>query len=304
MSAQKTLPKDETGWQGRSRGNNLGYRIFIGLLHKGGLKAAYGLLRFVGLYYRLAAKSATRPLRYLYEVRMGFSSKKSTQLIARNIQVFGQTIIDKIAVLTGAGGRLSFEHTGGQYLDDLAAAGKGGIIVSAHLGNWEVAGHMLKRLGATINILMHDGEAEQIKSLMEKYDQQRSFNIIYLNENLSHIYEVAAALRRGELVCIHADRFRPGNRTMLHDFLGEEAHFPAGPFILASKLRAPVCFVFAFKESSFHYNFIAWEAKTYEGRGLEGATQMLNDYVALLESQIKVYPEQWFNFYDFWKARP
>ncbi|MEO6833619.1 MAG: lysophospholipid acyltransferase family protein, partial [Chitinophagaceae bacterium] len=164
--------------------------------------------------------------------------------------------------------------------------------------------HMLKRLGTTINIIMHDGEAEQIKSLMEKYDQQRSFNIIYLNENLSHIYEVAAALRRGELVCIHADRFRPGNRTMLHQFLGEEAHFPAGPFLLASKLRAPVCFVFAFKESTFHYNFIAWKAKTYEGRGTAGAERMLDDYVSLLESQIRLYPGQWFNFYDFWKARP
>lgn len=304
MADQIDLQKDETGWKGRSRGSNLGYRIFIALLHRGGLNAAYTLLRFVGMYYRLFARSATKPLRYLYEVRMGFSRKESTKLIIQNIQFFGQTIIDKIAVLTGAGARLSFDHTNGQYLNQLAEAGTGGIIVSAHLGNWEVAGHMLKRLGTTINILMHDGEAEQIKALMEQFDQKRSFNIIYLNENLSHIYEVAAALRRGELVCISADRFRPGNRTMVHEFLGEPAHFPAGPFLLASKLRAPVCFVFAFKESKYHYNFFAWEAKTYEGRGTAGAERMLHDFVGLLEEQIQIHPSQWFNFYDFWKAKP
>ena len=161
---------------------------------------------------------------------------------------------------------------------------------------------MLKRVGATINVLMYDGEAEQVKALMAQYDQKRSFNIIYVRENLSHVYEVSAALRRGELVCLHADRFRPGNRTMIHDFLGEPAHFPAGPFLLASKLRVPVYFVFAFKETTFHYCFTGWPIKTYEGRGTSGAEAMLHDFVILLEEQLRRYPHQWFNYYDFWKA--
>src|ERR1044072_5636803 len=87
-------------WQGHSRGSSLGYRIFIGLLRKGGLKAAYNLLHIVGLYYRLFVPTATRPLRYLYKQRMGFSEKEATRLIKRNILFFGQTLIDKVAVLT------------------------------------------------------------------------------------------------------------------------------------------------------------------------------------------------------------
>ena len=273
----------QPAWQGRSRGTGLGYRIFIALLKKGGLGAAYRLLHIVGLYYRLAVPAVTRPLRYLYQQRMGFSKKEASRLIRRNIYFFGQTLIDKIAVLTGAGNKLTFDHPGVEYLEELVARGEGGIVVSAHLGNWEVAGHMLKRVGATINVLMYDGEAGDLKALMEQYDQKRSFNIIYVREDLSHIYEISAALRRGELVCLHADRFRPGNRTMVHDFLGEQAHFPAGPFLLASKLRAPVCFVFAFKETTFHYRFIGWPVKTYEGRGMSGAETMLHDFVTILE---------------------
>ena len=305
MSAPITKEHDapaSSSWQGKSRGTGLGYRIFISLLKLGGLKAAYSLLRPVGLYYRLAVPDVIRPLRYLYEQRMGYSAQQAAGLIRKNIYFFGQTLIDRVAVLTGGGNRLSFTHEGLEYLEELVARREGGLIVSAHLGAWELAGHMLQRVGAVINVLMYDGEAEQLKALMARYDQKRSFNIIYVRVDLSHVFEVNAAINRGELVCLHADRFRPGNRTMQHSFLGEDAHFPAGPFILASKLRAPVYFVFAFKESTFHYRFVGWPLKTYEGRGMSGAERMLQDYVQLLEEQLRLYPHEWFNYYDFWKA--
>lgn len=292
---------DTASWQGRSRGTPLGYRIFVWLLKTGGLKAAYTLLHFVTLYYRLFVKSATAPLRYLYIQRMGFSAKEASVLIKKNLLIFGQTLVDKIAVLSGQGKELTFAHEGVEHIEQLVKDGKGGILVSAHLGNWETAGHLLKRVNAKINIVMYDGEGEQMKAYMEQYDSKRSFNIIYIKEDQSHIYEMSAALNRNELICLHADRYRPGNRTMQHNFLGEEAFFPAGPFILASKLKAPVCFVFAFKETNFHYHFYAFKSEIYEGRGTTGMERMLDDYTALVEKMLQQYPEQWFNYFDFWK---
>lgn len=297
-------PRQAHAWQGASKGNSLGYRIFIRLLKSGGLGAAYALLGPVTLWYLLFRKSATRPLRYLYEKRLGYSPQKTGQTIRQNLRIFGQTLIDKVAVLSGSAEQLTFESEAGHHLNDLVARGEGGFIISAHLGNWEIAGHLLKRLEAPINVVMYDGEAAQLKSTLEQYNSKRSFNIIYIREDLSHIYEISAALRRGEFICMHADRFRPGNRTMVQLFLGEPAHFPAGPFLLASKLRAPVCFVYAFKESEFHYRFMAREPRLYEGRGSSGAEKMLVDYVALLEEKLREHPEQWFNYYDFWAARP
>lgn len=292
---------DQPTWQGRSRGTTLGYRIFVWLLKYGGLGAAYALLPFVTMYYRLFMPSATRPLIYLYTQRLGYSREKTAGLIRRNLVVFGQTIIDKIAVLSGAGKQLSFTHEGVENIEQLVKDGKGGILLSAHLGNWEVAGHLLKRVNAVINIVMYDGEQQQMKQYMEQFEANRSFNIILIKDDISHIYEISAALARNELVCLHGDRFRPGNRTMAHDFLGREAQFPAGPFILASKLKAPVCFVFAFKETNFHYHFYAYPARTYEGRGTQGMNKMLDDYVDILEAKLNQYPWQWFNYYDFWK---
>ncbi|RYE24346.1 MAG: lipid A biosynthesis acyltransferase [Sphingobacteriales bacterium] len=289
-------------WEGRSKGTPLGYRIFVWLLKTGGVKAAYGLLPFVTAYYRMFVPSATGPLRYLYEQRMGFSHKQATKLIKRNLIIFGQTLIDKIAILSGSGN--VFEHInleGTALIEAMLKEGRGGLVISAHLGNWEVAGHLMKDMNAVINVLMYDGEGEELKAYMDQFDSKRSFNVIYIKEDLSHVYEISAALQRNELICLHADRFRPGNRLIQHDFLGETANFPAGPFILASKLRAPVCFVFGFKEGNFRYRYYSYPHKTYEGRGTTGMELMLNDYVAILEDKIRQYPDQWFNYYDFWK---
>lgn len=291
-------------WEGRSQGSTLGYRIFVWLLKTGGLKPTYALLHFVTIYYRLFVPKAIKPLRYLYEQRMGFSHNQANKLIKRNLIVFGQTLIDKIAILSGM--RSSFEHVnleGTQRIVDTLKEGKGGLVVSAHLGNWEVAGQLLDMLDVPINIVMYDGEGQEVKQYMDQFDSKRSFKIIYIKEDLSHIYEMSAALARNELICLHADRYRPGNRTMEHEFLGEKALFPAGPFILAAKLRAPVCFVFAFKEGNFRYRYYSYPAKMYEGRGTAGMELMLDDYVALLEEKLKQYPDQWFNYYDFWQKQ-
>lgn len=292
---------DTPAWEGKSRGNKTGYKIFVWLLRNAGLKPAYALLHFVTVYYRLFVPAAINPLKDLYSKRLGYNKSDTNKLVKKNLLVFGQTLIDKIAVLAGVGDRLSFTHEGVENIEQIVKDGKGGILLSAHLGNWEVAGHLLKRVEAPINIVMYDGEAEQIKEYMEQFDSKRSFNIIFIKDDLSHIYEMSAALNRNELICLHGDRFRPGNRTMIHEFLGEEAQFPAGPFILASKLKAPVCFVFAFKETNFQYHFYAFPGKVYEGRGTQGMEVMLNDYTKLVETMLKKYPAQWFNYFDFWK---
>lgn len=293
---------DHTAWEGRSRGTATGYKIFVWLLKKGGLKATYSLLHFVTAYYRWFVPAATKPLQYLYITRMGFDKKKSRRLIKKNIFIFGQTLIDKIAVLSQVSHKLKFTHEGIENIEKMVTDGKGGILLSAHLGNWEAAGHMLKRVNAPINIVMYDGEESQMKQYMGQFENKRSFNVILIKEDLSHIYEMSAALARNELICLHGDRFRPGNRTITHFFLGEDANFPAGPFILASKLKAPVSFVFAFKETNLDYHYYSFPAKVYDGRGKEGMETMLDEYVTTLEKMIKRYPEQWFNYYDFWKA--
>jgi predicted LPLAT superfamily acyltransferase len=290
-------------WSGKSKGTTLGYSIFLWILKRGGLKPAYSLLHIVAWYYILFVPAARRPILYLYEKRLGYDRKSSHKLFRKNIFVFGQTLLDKFYTLSTQKNPFKVTRSGGHHLDEMVAAGQGGIIVSAHVGNYEMAGHLLERLHTIVNIVMYDGEDTQIKQYLEQATGPKSFNIIYLKEDMSHIYEMSAALRRNELICLSADRFTPGTRTIEHEFLGRQASFPFGPFALASKLRAPVSIVFALKTGAEKYHFTATPPQIFEGRGTEGAQKMLGAFVAELENKVKEHPEQWFNYYDFWDTQ-
>ncbi len=289
-------------WEGKSRGNKAGYRIFVWILKQGGVRPAYFLLRFVTLYFFFFSFSASRALYSFYRFRIGSGWMKSFFSIYQNYYLLGQTLIDKVALMSGTNNPFSFHFDGEENLHQIVKQGKGGILMSGHLGSWDMAGHLLKRLHTAINIVIFDGEHEQIKSYLESVTGEKAVKFIVIKNDLSHIYEISEALKRNELICMHADRFLPGNKTKKHIFLGRDAAFPVGPFVLASTFRVPVSFVFAVKESALHYHFFASGPKDYANQPKQAQVDiMLNEYVQELEIKTRTFPRQWFNFYDFWK---
>jgi predicted LPLAT superfamily acyltransferase len=291
-----------SAWQGKSKGTSAGYRIFVFLIRTAGKKGAYVLLRFVAFYYFLFSPKSTRPVLNFYRNRLGMGKFKSLKMIYSNYYRLGQCLIDKIALMTEADTDYTFDFDGEHHLREMVKQGRGGILLSGHLGNWEAAGHLLKRLGTRINVVMFDGEDARIKEYMDEVTGQKKFKIIYIRPDLSHIYEMTHALQQNELVCMHADRFLPGNKTVSVPFFSSEARFPEGPFLLALKLKAPVAFVFAFKESDKHYHFYSSELKTFDSRSGDTVHSVARSFATQLESMTRLYPAQWFNYYDFWKA--
>ena len=289
-------------WQGKSKGTPLGYRIFVWVLKSFGVLPGYFLLRFVAFYYFLFSYTASKNIYHFFHRKLGFSSLSSLGKLYRNYYLFGQTIIDKVVLMSGIPNRFTFNFDGEENLRKMVELGKGGLLLSAHIGNWEIAGHLLKRLNTKINIVMFDGEVQQIKAYLSSVTGERNVHVIVIRNDLSHIYEISDAFKNNELVCIHSDRFIEGNKTMEADFLGEKALFPAGPFILANAFKVPVSFVFALKETALHYHFFASAIKDYSKLGKEnGPEQMLKDFTAQMETKVKQYPEQWYNYYNFWK---
>ena len=284
---------------GSSRGNSFGYKIFIVLIKTAGVLPAYALLRLVTLYYFIFPGKAAGPLRYYFQKRLGFSRLKAIWAIYENFNYLGRSIIDKIVLMSGAPSPFTRNDDGVDHLDNMVKQGKGGLLVSAHLGNWEAAGHLLKRLDTRINIVMYDGEHEKIKAYLDKV-RERSFNVIIIKNDISHIYEINEAFKRNEFVCIHADRFVEGNRTIEGKLLGKTAEFPIGPFVLATTFSVPVSFVFAMKEGIKHFHFFASPGKIYP-KGKEGINSMLEDYLRKMETMIRAYPLQWHNYFPFWK---
>ncbi len=288
-------------WQGKSRGNKLGYSIFVSVLKGLGLRPAYFLLRFVSFYYFLFAGKSSGIILELYRRRLGYGYWKSLWLLYCNYYAFGQSLIDKIAVMSGMTNRFSFEFDGEEHLHGMVRLGRGGLLLSSHIGNWEAAGHLLMRLHTRINIVMFDGEHQKIKKYLQDVAGKSSANIIVIKDDLTHIYAINEALKNNEIVCMHADRFLEGNRVIKIPFLGKDASFPAGPFIVAAQFKSPVCFVFAMKESTTHYHFYSTPILSYDFSDKNNAIRrMLLDFAAGMEVKVRDYPEQWYNYYDFW----
>lgn len=289
-------------WQGKSKGTPLGYRIFVAVIKRSGVLLAYILLRLVAFYYFLFSYNSSKIIYRFYRNRLNHSVLRSLLYLYRNYYIFGQTLIDKIAVMAVSENKFTYNFDGEEILRQITAMQKGGMLLSAHIGNWEIAGFLLKRLNTKINIVIFDGEHERIKQYLESVTQKSTAKFIIIRNDLSHIYEIAAALKNNELVCMHADRFVEGNKTLSTNFLGQPAKFPLGPFLLATQFKVPVSFVFAMKESSFHYHFFASPIKAFPDASKEiYMQQMLADFVVSMEEKVKAYPEQWFNYYDFWQ---
>ncbi|GAA4371181.1 lipid A biosynthesis acyltransferase [Hymenobacter saemangeumensis] len=288
-------------WQGKSKANVTGYKIFGFFINTFGVRAAYFLLLFVASYYFLFSWKSSAPMLRFYQERLKFSLLKALGLLYVNYFRFGQTLIDKFAILAGASDGFTFHFDGEQHLREMVSLGRGGILLSAHAGNWEVAGQMLHHLNTPVNVVMYDGEDENIKQYLETRADKR-FKVIFIGNDLSHIFKINEALAANELICMHADRFLPGNKTLPLDFLGGPALFPEGPFLLSLRLRVPMVYVYAFKETATHYHLFSTPVKHFSPANQDTSRHIATDFVAHLEHMVQRYPEQWFNYYDFWKA--
>lgn len=285
-------------WDGKSKGTASGYKFFLLSIKIFDLDFAYLVLRVVSYYYFLFARKSRNSIIEFYTTALNFPADKAAKLTRKNFYIFGQSLVDRAAFLLGKGKQITFSFTNENHLLELQREGKGGILLSAHLGNWETAGNLLKhRITSKINVLMVDAEAENIKKLLESHTGGSNFNIIVIQNDLSHVIKVKNALDKNEMIAIHADRFTETGKTIEADFFGRKAKFPLGPFLLASKFNAPVSFVFAVKEKKFHYALSA----TRPILNHSDPEQLLKKYIEELESKVKTYPEQWFNYFNFYE---
>lgn len=286
-------------WKGKSRGNKLGYSIFVFLFKNFGVYPAYFVLYFVVLYYFFFSPETSRHIYYFFSKRIGYSKVKSVFKIYTSYYRLGQMLIDKVMIMSGMKDKFTSQSFGAENLRAIVAENKGGILLGAHLGNWEIAGHYLMNYGDTINILVYDREHEQIKEYLENVTGGRKFKLIPIKDDLSHIYEIGEALGRNEIIATTADRFLADGKTRSVKFLGEEARFPMGIFQIIKTFRANYSFVYGIKRSATHYNFYCRPHRTVTKETT--LDMIMEDYARDLEAMVRETPDQWFNYYDFWK---
>lgn len=287
-------------WQGKSRGTVLGYKIFVFSMKHLGLRTVYFILFFVAAYFCFFSRDSSKSIYYYFRHRLKYSKSKSIISIYKSYYVFGQTILDKIAINSGLSNKFTYVSYVSELINEALKENRGGILISAHVGNFEVSEYFLSNLevDTSISILTTDVEHTAIKEYLESVTEKSRVNLIIIKEDLSHIFEINAALARNEIVCITGDRYIKGSKYLTEELLGKQAKFPAGPFMLASRLKAPVMFVFAMKESNKHYQLYARKSQAKH----RDAQALLKEYTESVSWMLEKYPLQWFNYFDFWDA--
>jgi lauroyl/myristoyl acyltransferase len=171
----------------------------------------------------------------------------------------------------------------------------GVISITAHVGNWDMAGRLLAReSGRPTSIVVAPEEVP----VLERWLRRDGRDMRFVARNTPTIsLALLAALRRGETLGIQGDRALGNDGDVHVPFLGRPAPFPIGPFRLASATGAPVVPAFCALGATGDYD-VEVHAPLVIPRGSE--QDALRTWVGYLERAVRARPTQWFNFFDIW----
>jgi predicted LPLAT superfamily acyltransferase len=151
---------------------------------------------------------------------------------------------------------------------------------------------------------MYEENARKVGAVLEAINPDLQTEIIALGR-VDSILKVEAALARGEVVGMLADRTLKGGGTVSCRFLGEQARFPTGPLRIAIMLKRPIALMFGLYQGGNRYEIhIERFAVPKQSGSRERAPiieQLLQRYAERLEYYCRLAPYNWFNFYDFWR---
>ena len=231
--------------------------------------------------------------------------------IYRHIHSFASTVLDRVYLLQEGRHGLALRTTNINIMDAPLAAGKGALMVGAHVGSFEALRAMGQQLGLRVAMVMYEENAKLINSTLAAIAPHASLHTIALGR-IDAMLELRDWLDQGGIAGLLADRTLPGPsgraRTLWLPFLGQPARFSDGPFRLAALLRRPVVFMTGLYHGGADYELRFIELADFSKRTATANSaeldQQIHDamkrYVEILEVLCKEAPYNWFNFFDFW----
>lgn len=218
----------------------------------------------------------------------------------KNHCAFSQVVIDKFAMY--AGKKFNIEIDGYDRFLSLADQSSGFVQLSSHIGNYEIAGYSLVAKTKRFNALVFGGEKASVMANRSKLFDGNNIRMIPMMPDMSHLFVINQALSDGEIMSMPADRVFGSQKAFSIKFLGAEAKFPQGPFLLAAMRDVPMLFVSVMKTAAKTYHISVKEIMGIkDGNTRIKARALAERYVSLLEETVLKYPAQWYNYFDFWK---
>jgi lauroyl/myristoyl acyltransferase len=186
---------------------------------------------------------------------------------------------------------------------------KGGILLMSHMGNWEVAAHLLSKVVPDLNLMLYMGirDKEEIENIQKQSVSGDGIRIVGVDQASGSPFDIVEGIRflqGGGFVSMAGDVvWRQGQRSLTGEFLGHPVRLPEAPFVLALVSGAPLIVFFAFRTPDGQYRFsaqppISVTAPNRRDRqiALRSAAQL---YLRYLEKAVREHPYQWYHFKPF-----
>ena len=273
-----------------------------------GRRTARALLWPITLYFYATSATTTRreSRRYLERVLQ----RAPTAIdVLRHIHTFAACALDRVYVLAGQHRELDVSvHDPGKVLPRLHAGGAA-IVLTAHLGSFEVLRVLgTRRKGMRFRIVMDRGHGQMIGAALDRLNPEHANEIIDAGAGPQLTLALHEALAQGCVVGLMADRVFGNDQGLVVDFLGGKARLPSGPWKLAAALGEPVLICFGLyrggRRYEMHFESFSDGAAVPRAERQTHAQAAAQRFAGRLEHYVLLAPYNWFNFYDFWADAP
>ncbi|MDR3336110.1 MAG: hypothetical protein LBT16_02795 [Treponema sp.] len=269
------------------------------------------------LYFVFSKHARTESREYLKRISAAKGGEKFYTL--PHITAFSLTLVEKAEAWCGKAlfKRIHFQEDDIQNLIENLEKGQGALLISSHLGNMEfirgLAGY--NRTGVSrdlpVTVIVDFAITGKFNQMLRELNPRVMTQIVSSKEiGPETIILLQDRIDAGELVAIAGDRTSANtrNKYLRLPFLGKDAPFSYGSFLLAALLDAPTYFIFALRKKdvslSSQYNmYIHKSSVTFDcsrKEREERIKEMARNFSEKLEYYCKQHPYQWYNFYDFW----
>ena len=185
-----------------------------------------------------------------------------------------------------------------QVIDSVLTEGKGAMVISGHIGNWELLGHAIAAAGYPIASIAKPSYDPRVTRWLQKLRTSRGLQIVWSDESNAG-KSILSVLRRNRLMAFLIDQ----NTKTAGDFVpffGRPAFTSTTPAAIALRTGAPIIFCWHRRHGKRHK--MSFERISYTPTGdrkqdVLALTARFND---CLERAIRQAPEQWVWLHARW----
>jgi KDO2-lipid IV(A) lauroyltransferase len=239
----------------------------------------------------------------------GLSRVELEALCTRNVGEFSRMLADYFICAgreSSHSTNLVDEWRGFSNLEEALALGRGVIIVTAHLGNWEIGGTLLALSGRPLTVITLDEPSTELTRWRDTLRQQLGISTIIVGPGHDFAFvEMIQTLRRNEILAMLVDRPYAGTGSPV-DFFGAPAEFSTGPARLWQHTDAAVLPAFVLRNERNRYtSFIdPMLPLARSGDPRADLTRNTQRIATHFENIIRQHPEQWYNYVPIWNSPP